>query len=183
MSKGDNLIGIKTTYNGIEFKSKLEAKIALFLDALKIKWEYEPKVFALSNGVIYIPDFFLSELNTWLEVKGDIQEHNKEISRIFVENNKSELILISNKNAFWFSGRDEAGIEDDVVLVGECSNCKSIFFCSNLGSYYCRKCKIHEGDHDIKYCLQSEFFYGQEIINFYDSDSIKEGLKKYGIRI
>jgi len=58
MSKGDNLIGIPTIYKGIQMRSKLETKIAMFLDALNIQWQYEPKLFLLSDGTYYKPDFF-----------------------------------------------------------------------------------------------------------------------------
>jgi len=182
MSKGDNLVGKKTMYKGIEMRSKLESKIAFFLDTLNIKWEYEPKTLLLSNGIMYKPDFYLSDLNTWLEVKGVIEEHNKELSRLFVKDNGAELILLSNKDVLWFSQKDTAGSEDNVLIIGQCSKCNSYFFCCNLGSYHCRKCKYHNGDHDILYSIQSDF-YSDDKINFYDTNSIKRGLKRYGISI
>jgi hypothetical protein len=54
----------------IEFRSRLEADWANTLDRLKIKWSYEPQLFTLPNGQRYLPDFWLEELSTWLEVKG-----------------------------------------------------------------------------------------------------------------
>lgn len=45
---------IPTTYNGIRFRSRLEAKWAAFFDLCDWKWEYEPEDL---NG--YIPDFVL----------------------------------------------------------------------------------------------------------------------------
>lgn len=46
-------------YRGYKFRSRLEARWAVFFDALGIKWEYEPEGYHLSNGEMYLPDFFL----------------------------------------------------------------------------------------------------------------------------
>jgi hypothetical protein len=35
-----------------------------------IVWEYEPETFTLPSGVRYLPDFHLTEIGVWLEVKG-----------------------------------------------------------------------------------------------------------------
>ena len=57
-------------YGGITFRSKLEADWAATLDANGIRWNYEPETITLPSGAVYIPDFWLPELGTWLEVKG-----------------------------------------------------------------------------------------------------------------
>ena len=49
---------IETSYKGYRFRSRLEARWAVFFDALGIKWEYEPEGFELPSGR-YLPDFFL----------------------------------------------------------------------------------------------------------------------------
>lgn len=186
MSKGDNLIGKKTTYKGIEMRSRLETKIAFFLDTLNIKWEYEAQAFMLSDGTVYIPDFYLTELKLWIEVKGIVQEHNKTISRLFVQENNTELILISSYETFWFSMKDfQDGLgEDNVVYLGHCSSCKSYFFTSNIGSYYCRKCGTHNGDHDLIAPLTKVKNWNDWIIDdFSDINSIKRGLENYGISL
>ena len=182
MSKGDNLIGIPTIYKGIEMRSKLETKIAMFLDALNIKWKYEPKQFLLSNGTHYIPDFYLSDMKMWIEVKGLILKHNREISEVFVKENKTELLMISNIGNVWFSSRDfidGIGIDEN-IYIGFCSHCKRYFFCSNLGSYHCRNCGKHEGDHDLIYTFNSNDMFDDDKINFYDLKSLKGALKRYG---
>lgn len=48
---------IQTRYKGYNFRSRLEARWAVFFDALGIKWEYEPEGFELPNGERYLPDF------------------------------------------------------------------------------------------------------------------------------
>ena len=59
---------IETCYNGYRFRSRLEARWAVFMDALGIKYEYEPEGYELPSGW-YLPDFWLPEWKTWLEVK------------------------------------------------------------------------------------------------------------------
>lgn len=48
---------IETEYNGYKFRSRLEARWAVFFDAAGIKYEYEPEGFDLGNGLRYLPDF------------------------------------------------------------------------------------------------------------------------------
>lgn len=50
---------IETTYNGYRFRSRLEARWAVFFDTLGIRYEYEPEGFEMSNGIKYLPDFCL----------------------------------------------------------------------------------------------------------------------------
>lgn len=48
---------IETIYNGYRFRSRLEARWAVFFDALGVDYEYEPEGFNLPNGGRYLPDF------------------------------------------------------------------------------------------------------------------------------
>ena len=60
---------IQTLYKGYRFRSRLEARWAVFLDALSAKWSYEKEGFDLS-GTWYLPDFWVEDWNTWIEIKG-----------------------------------------------------------------------------------------------------------------
>lgn len=60
---------IETKYKGYRFRSRLEARWAVFLDSFNEPWEYEIEGFELSSGR-YLPDFWLPRLNSWLEIKG-----------------------------------------------------------------------------------------------------------------
>lgn len=60
---------IETSYKGYRFRSRLEAKWAVFFDALGVKWDYEPEGFEFGGGVRYLPDFWLPGLGIWVEVK------------------------------------------------------------------------------------------------------------------
>lgn len=61
---------IPTVYGDTTFRSRLEADWAQTLDANGVKWQYEPEMITLPSGVNYLPDFWLPELGTWIEVKG-----------------------------------------------------------------------------------------------------------------
>ncbi len=61
---------ITTRYKGHRFRSRLEARYAVFMDSLGVEWQYEPEGFALASG-FYLPDFYLPRVGpgTWLEIK------------------------------------------------------------------------------------------------------------------
>ena len=61
---------IKTKYKRQVFRSRLEARWAIFFDKLEIKWEYEAEGYNL-GGKWYLPDFWLPEFEggTHVEVK------------------------------------------------------------------------------------------------------------------
>lgn len=61
---------IETEYKGHLMRSRLEARWAVFFDALGINWLYEPQGFELPSGERYLPDFQLPDHDMWVEVKG-----------------------------------------------------------------------------------------------------------------
>nr|DAT64577.1 MAG TPA: Protein of unknown function (DUF1064) [Caudoviricetes sp.] len=64
---------IETQYHGYRFRSRLEARWAVFFDVMGIKYEYEKEGFELSSGR-YLPDFWLPEWEVWFEVKPSFPE-------------------------------------------------------------------------------------------------------------
>ena len=63
---------IETRYKGYRFRSRLEARWAVFFDALGLAWEYEPEGFDLGCGGRYLPDFRTTSpqgIVHWYEVK------------------------------------------------------------------------------------------------------------------
>ena len=61
---------IETVYNGYRFRSRLEARWAVFFDAAGIEYQYELQGYKLRNGQRYLPDFFLPGLDVFVEIKG-----------------------------------------------------------------------------------------------------------------
>ena len=52
---------IETRYKGYRFRSRLEARWAVFFDALGLEWEYEPQGFDLGMAGWYLPDFWVKD--------------------------------------------------------------------------------------------------------------------------
>lgn len=72
---------IETHYAGCRFRSRLEARWAVFFDTLHIEWQYEPEGFELEHrlsqedGIIrYLPDFHLPLSDIYVEVKGSLTD-------------------------------------------------------------------------------------------------------------
>lgn len=61
---------LQTEWNGVLYRSRLEARWAAFFDTLGVRFEYEPEGYELESGR-YLPDFFLPVANVLVEVKGD----------------------------------------------------------------------------------------------------------------
>jgi len=76
---------IPTKYSGHTFRSRLEARVAVFFDQLRLSWEYEPEGYDLPINGWYLPDFLLKKneklkYDIWVESKGKeptIEEDNK----------------------------------------------------------------------------------------------------------
>ena len=60
---------IPTRYKGYNFRSRTEARWAVYFDAIGCDWEYEPEGFILQDGSKYLPDFYLKSVGMWAEVK------------------------------------------------------------------------------------------------------------------
>lgn len=64
---------VETRYAGCRFRSRLEARTAVFFDRLRIQWQYEPEGYEIGpedRRRRYLPDFYLPGEATWVEVKG-----------------------------------------------------------------------------------------------------------------
>lgn len=76
------LQAIETRYKGYRFRSRLEARWAVFFDALGVQWQYEPEGFDL-DGVLYLPDFYLPQFDRWIEVKGhELEKGEKDWEKV-----------------------------------------------------------------------------------------------------
>lgn len=62
---------VDTVYGGVRYHSKRQAQWAVFLDSLGILHSYRPRSFKMGRSTPYTPDFWLPELNAWLEVKAE----------------------------------------------------------------------------------------------------------------
>jgi len=84
---------IETTYKGYRFRSRLEARWAVFFDELRINWVYEPQGYQLNDGTLYLPDFWLPTFSDgmWAEVKPEGGGFSK--ARLLCEESKRPVWL------------------------------------------------------------------------------------------
>ena len=87
---------IDTIYKDFKFRSRLEARWAVFFDALGLLWEYEKEGYEI-DGLRYLPDFWLPELECWIEIKGDTPGYVERIKAV-------KLCLRSRKDVHIFVG-------------------------------------------------------------------------------
>lgn len=99
---------IDTHYNGYKFRSRLEARWAVFFDELQIPYAYESEGFDLGE-FRYLPDFHLTnglvlhefkptQLNKiWVEIKPDLSLEEDERQKIaqFVKQTDYHILLIA----------------------------------------------------------------------------------------
>lgn len=86
---------IETVFDGHRFRSRREARWAVFYRALGVRYEYEPEGFDLGEAGLYLPDFWLPEQNCWIEIKPEAPS-NPERSKA------SALATASGKMVFIF---------------------------------------------------------------------------------
>jgi hypothetical protein len=89
---------IETVYNGYRFRSRLEARWAVFFDHAGIEYEYEPEGFELDDGTRYLPDFYFPEYDWYAEVKAPRDGAKEDVERAsrFIGNPIKVLILLGN---------------------------------------------------------------------------------------
>lgn len=89
---------VETRYKSYRFRSRLEARWAVFFDALEIPWRYEIQDYVLQSGTRYLPDFWMPLQDCWIEIKGDIPTSDEQAKC-------AGLAEVTNKNVYCFFGQ------------------------------------------------------------------------------
>lgn len=92
---------IETHYDNYKFRSRLEARHALFFNTLGIPYIYEMEGFNL-DGTWYLPDFYLPQQDCYVEIKG-VEPTPEEFRKAY------DLAFYSLKKVYIFCG--EVGID------------------------------------------------------------------------
>lgn len=106
------ITAIQTRYDGCLFRSRLEARWAVFMNETGLKWHYEVEGFRIDTPIgrfNYLPDFWL-ECGQWVEVKGILNMESIE-----------RLCAIAGELA-------RCGRGNDVVVLGEVPRARSILW-------------------------------------------------------
>ncbi len=116
---------IETHYRGYRFRSRLEARWAVYFDALSLPWEYEREGFDLGDGIYYLPDFWLPQVRMWAEVKaGPLSKEEREKCRRLAKQTGYPCLMLEgvpDAYAYWAMEPDRDSIngsatECDYVL-------------------------------------------------------------------
>ena len=153
---------IETYYKGYRFRSRLEAKWAVFFDTLGIKWEYEAEGVDLGNGLYYLPDFYLPDSKQFFEVKGVMNDVDQDKVNALIDKGYSVTVGYSDGK---FVSCDLFGEETDGKRIfvpaqdqswlGKCYSCGKYFFTGSIGTYECQCCGYYDGDHSFKVMMAS----------------------------
>ena len=87
---------LETQYNGYRFRSRLEARWAVFMDAMRVPYEYEKEAYDL-DGLFYLPDFWLPQMKAHLEIKGDPTPDDWEKARRLANYSKLPVYVICSQ--------------------------------------------------------------------------------------
>lgn len=104
---------LDTRYAGRLFRSRIEARWAVFFDLCGIRWEYEEHGFELSNGERYLPDFFLPEKKLFFEVKGADPDDSEllKCELLAKQSGHSVALFAGHMERYWVSHHDETAEE------------------------------------------------------------------------
>ncbi len=94
----NSIKAIPTTFKGHRFRSRLEARWAVFFDQLSIKYEYELEGYSLPSGAAYLPDFYLPDLDVFVEIKPHDKFPFAELEKIV------EFALAGDRNLLLITG-------------------------------------------------------------------------------
>lgn len=143
---------VKTQYNGVWYRSALEADWAATFDKLGVYYEYEPEPLRLPSGVSYDCDFYLPTHQTYCEAKG---AHNDRlwkprefaaVLRAVYWPQEYQVIILRAAGPGGAAAWETADGSNNVRLI-ECDSER----CTELGGYsftdyrddgteYCRRC-------------------------------------------
>jgi hypothetical protein len=129
---------IETKYNGYKFRSRIEARWAVFFDHSRILYEYEKEGYDLSELGRYLPDFWLRNVGfaggpngMFIEVKSnpptDIEL--KKLDRLSTElNTRSGFVLQVENELLGGNVGVGRGFYQKNMVFTKCHNCGEISF-------------------------------------------------------
>lgn len=138
---------IETAYNGYKFRSRLEARWAVFFDESAIDYEYELEGFELGDsGTSYLPDFYLETMKIHVEVKPNKELSDAEIRKLvlFAADGGMPLLLIlgspGNEEMLFLSRRSLPSWSEVITWKEEASSLSEAFL-GHVGLY----CQVEFG--------------------------------------
>jgi len=166
---------IAVTFNGIRFRSVLEADWAATFTALGIYYQYEPEPVRLESGAVYDCDFYLPTMRTFCEAKGPHNERLEKVRELaavlaaneFLPNEKQVIILRPagpDGGAVWESAHRGAPAP---LIVRSCGGCLATAFTQDHerpDEGYCRRCWASLRHSALFYQSADSPGYGNEML-------------------
>lgn len=163
-----------TYYRGILMRSRLEARVAEWLDRHRFSWAYEPFAFADQRGQ-YLPDFALKGLGVagrqqrtvYMEVKPTgvgMEPIRRRMTIIWSSEPQADLLIMAPPDHLDFAfGRDYPNEEatwphaahmwaSPEGHAGEfqcCTECGGVTLTIWSAHYACARCGAWDGDHHL----------------------------------
>lgn len=158
----DELKAINTFYNGNYYRSRLEARWAVFFDEIGIEYEYENEGYDL-DGLYYLPDFWFPKFN------GGCFGEVKPTSLNNIEKEKANrLVYIIQKPLILFIGRPNYKCQE-IILFDECNSIKGLYKLPGLINILKAKNRIYfsPGFENDDLSISTEYHYnlGESFIN------------------
>lgn len=105
---------IDTYYRGRLFRSRLEARWAIFFDALSISWSYEEEGYRVEGFKGYLPDFKLitpQGRTRWVEIKPSATKEDPKFEAFSRSLSREEeaagaAVLVSGSPLEWLEGKN-----------------------------------------------------------------------------
>ena len=131
---------VRQQYNGVQFRSRLEARWAVWFDAMGIPYVYEPEGVVLWRGGVYLPDFYLPRHHggVYCEVKpNEFTEDEKKKCRMLCRVTQRPVIMLDGAPEpiiygcyLWDATIAPSGdiYETDVVLHAACTHTERRFY-------------------------------------------------------
>jgi hypothetical protein len=163
---------IPTKALGLSFRSRLEARWALILRYLGIRFQYEAEGYDLS-GRYYLPDFYLPDIDCFFEVKGKEPNYEEQMLAYLLSRDSGKFVHIASGSiplaspSMWgvdgfmlyaFNYKMNPLLEtkdigtrrlylNDIYSLNECPHCCKVAFCKYgiVSNLPCKCSKLKSG--------------------------------------
>lgn len=151
MKQNSEIRAVPVSFDGITFRSTLEADWAATFASLGWYYEYEPWAVDLGDGIRYLCDFHLPAQNVWCEVKGGHNRRMHKTRRFHRATGSprpgSEMVVVLRP-----AGPGGAANWHHVtgyrryIPINQCRNCREWSFGDPIVEHQmCRTCKAPDG--------------------------------------
>jgi hypothetical protein len=125
---------IETRWKGFRFRSRLEARWAVFFENIGVQWDYEKEGFNLGDAGYYLPDFWIDDWKCWVEIKPlmveQLEEDYEFVPQLLELSKQNRVLLImgrpwvgNHKIYDFHNGRYEFDFNYDCF--SQCRRCSS----------------------------------------------------------